>query len=950
MSLRKLLSRLALQPPAEQVRTVERLRREDRPDAGLATAHLLEFGHWQHSPASRQIEIPTSFFPDARSPTAAAALIRSKLVHGHAALAAHLLDLALKRFAVTIPSPLTRLADDIVRAGVAAGWVGVNARLGLVGRVASTFAGTAVVVNDGSRTIASSRPASSGAFRLPDLVRSNASQLSVQCGGQPLLGGLFAWPLQVDLAGETRIDPELNTVSGWLRVEWLGSEPPQLELVDAHGLARGLRPRWNDISKTWTIRTRSLKSGSGEARYSVRIVLPDGRTATVAGAPLVPAADARRTLVPSVSAAAASRRSATLAASRTIRRPIAAIIVLEREDLDARPCLEAVLEQIAPDDRMLVIDAGSPDQHLCDALVRLHAEGRLEFLRMPEGSSSAAAANHATSLCPECDVLLVDARAILMRESLDRLLETAGVHADSGTVSALSNQPAIARYPSVTSHAFSWAHAETLVHGLAAYPQPSAELPVLATACVFIRRTCLDDVGPLDARLFNRRDAALIDFSMQASRRRWTHQLAARAFVYQAAGPDWQSSAAAWPADDDALLRVRHPASFRAIERFAAHDPLQPLRRSLDEHQLRDGGQEFVLILTLARGGGVDRFVAERCTAIRQQGLTPLLLRARDAEQGPVMLWTDAYPAQDLVYHPGRDLDRLRRLLAALPIRHIELQHFLGIAPAVVEACLSLGPPCDIVVHDYIWICPRISLMGPAKQYCGEPASTRTCDQCVRVMGSTLGERGINTAALRERSGRWLASARRVVVPSQDVVARLRRYFPGIDFTPVPHEVEPDRARVRARGTTPVRVGLLGSLTRHKGYEVLLRCARYVRRNGLPVEFVLIGSSMHDGPLLSTGRVSITGPYSDSEIAELITRERLDVIWLPSVWPETWSYTLTHAIRSGLPIVAFDIGAIGERIRALQCGILSPLSSDPRQLIATLIQAAAPDGIGNSQQ
>jgi O-antigen biosynthesis protein len=35
------------------------------------------------------------------------------------------------------------------------------------------------------------------------------------------------------------------------------------------------------------------------------------------------------------------------------------------------------------------------------------------------------------------------------------------------------------------------------------------------------------------------------------------------------------------------------------------------------------------------------------------------------------------------------------------------------------------------------------------------------------------------------------------------------------------------------------------------------------------------------------------------------------------VWPETYSYTLSIALQANLPVVAFDIGAIGRRIR--QC-------------------------------
>ena len=37
-----------------------------------------------------------------------------------------------------------------------------------------------------------------------------------------------------------------------------------------------------------------------------------------------------------------------------------------------------------------------------------------------------------------------------------------------------------------------------------------------------------------------------------------------------------------------------------------------------------------------------------------------------------------------------------------------------------------------------------------------------------------------------------------------------------------------------------------------------------------------------------------------------------------ALWPETYSYTLSIALLAGLPVVAFDIGAIARRIREIR--------------------------------
>ena len=41
-----------------------------------------------------------------------------------------------------------------------------------------------------------------------------------------------------------------------------------------------------------------------------------------------------------------------------------------------------------------------------------------------------------------------------------------------------------------------------------------------------------------------------------------------------------------------------------------------------------------------------------------------------------------------------------------------------------------------------------------------------------------------------------------------------------------------------------------------------------------------------------------------------------DLAFLPSIWPETWCFTLSEAWAAGLYAVVFDLGAQAERMRA----------------------------------
>lgn len=47
-------------------------------------------------------------------------------------------------------------------------------------------------------------------------------------------------------------------------------------------------------------------------------------------------------------------------------------------------------------------------------------------------------------------------------------------------------------------------------------------------------------------------------------------------------------------------------------------------------------------------------------------------------------------------------------------------------------------------------------------------------------------------------------------------------------------------------------------------------------------------------------------------------------IFVPSIWPETYLYTLSLAFALRCPPVVFDLGAQAERVRAENFGVILP--------------------------
>jgi hypothetical protein len=129
----------------------------------------------------------------------------------------------------------------------------------------------------------------------------------------------------------------------------------------------------------------------------------------------------------------------------------------------------------------------------------------------------------------------------------------------------------------------------------------------------------------------------------------------------------------------------------------------------------------------------------------------------------------------------------------------------------------------------------------------------------------------------------------------------------------------------------------LGAIGVHKGYDVLLACARDAVRRDLDLEFVVVGHSIDDARLMETGRVFVTGRFKFDEAAGLIAAQNASLGFIPSITPETWCLSLGQLWRAGLFAAAFDIGAPAERIRRTGNGIVLPLGLSPNVINNALV-------------
>ncbi|PPQ28919.1 glycosyltransferase, partial [Rhodopila globiformis] len=871
---------------------------------------------------------------------------------------------ALSRHAMTA---VPRVTDSIVRSLEAPGWCALNPTGVLTVRLMMgrhRRPGPIATLDGEPLALRAERDGERHSARLPDHWR-RARAIRVQLDGSDLLGS----PVDVSRIARVEgfVDSHDGDLHGWAWCPNNPDDPPVLSILPGDGSA-GLTVTASDYTTVATTsplaRPRAFRVPPEALRRfagPLRVCAANGRALT--GSPVDPSAERR-------SAEAASRIIAerfpapgtrtgpaipdlenlgvpahitgTPATSGYRKRPVDVVVPVYGELELTLACLDSLLKDLPSWAQILVVDDASPDPRVAAELGKLAAAKRIKLFTRPVNRGFPGTANFGMSQSPARDVVLLNSDTLVPPGWLASLRDAAYAAPDIGTATPFSNNATILSYPS-TEHPNAIPDLDDTVH-LDALAQRAnfgclVDIPTAVGFCTYIKRDCLNATGLLRDDVFGQGYGEENDFCIRARHLGWRHVAVPGVFVAHVGGQSFGSAKQHLITRNLRKLNQLHPGYDALVADFIKADPMAEPRRRLDlaRWETFRTGAPSVLLVTHGRGGGVQRHVAERAAALRAEGKRPIVLWPVASRQGDgrdcVLGNGPEGGTPNLRFAVPGELDALAAILAVDKPLRAEVHSMIGHDHGVFDLFRRLTIPYSIVVHDYAWLCPRINLVGVDRHYCGEP-DLPGCDGCVADAG-TMNDEDTRPRDLRERSARELAGAAAVIVPSDDVAIRIRRHFPAIE--PQVRYWEDDSA-VPPAEPSPVaedgvrRVCVVGAIGIEKGYEVLLACARDAANRGLRLRFHLVGHSCDDDRLLATGTVRITGRYEEHAAVDLIRRQQAQLAWLPAVWPETWSYTLTQAWQAGLNVLAFDIGAVAERIRRAERGWLCPLGLSPQAL------------------
>lgn len=289
-------------------------------------------------------------------------------------------------------------------------------------------------------------------------------------------------------------------------------------------------------------------------------------------------------------------------------------------------------------------------------------------------------------------------------------------------------------------------------------------------------------------------------------------------------------------------------------------------------------------------------------------------------------------PARSLLApHPGLEW-AIEAAVAGTDADVVHVQSLLIGPPPLAEALRRLDVGKVLTLHDHSGVCPNYELLEEGR-YCGVPEQVIRCDRCLeRTRRLGAGSLVRWRLAVRE----VLDAVDEVVAPSTSVLDHLERAHP--DFTGSTRVIEwgvptsHSDARPRAPGS-PLRIAIVGVLSRTKGADrlpdLLRACAH------LDVEWHVLGATEGRSTQAirdAHPRVVVHGAYRRDELGRLLEETGCGVALLPSIVPESFSLVASEVLAAGLPIIASELGALGDRVQKHEVGFtFDPW--EPRDLV-----------------
>ncbi len=619
-------------------------------------------------------------------------------------------------------------------------------------------------------------------------------------------------------------------------------------------------------------------------------------------------------------------------------RPRITIIVPVYNAFDLlRECLDRVERHTDLPWRMIVIEDGSTDPAIRPWLREWAASrDRVELLENPGNRGFIASVNRGLAQAMQATtpqdgpVILLNTDALVPEGWASRLIRPMQVHEDIATVTPMSNDAEIFSVPHICTRTVLTPGQGDAIDAVAQRFAPEALLTLAPTGvgfCMAMGRDWLRKVPQLDPA-FGRGYGEEVDWCQKVARLGGRHLGLPGLFVEHRGGESFGSEEKRrLVATNNAIVAQRYPGYDMQVQQFIGADQMCTARLALGLGWATSLDPEEAVPVYIAHvlGGGAEHYLENRIAMDLEAGRPSVVLRVGGPQRWMIELVTPAGTTQGQT----DDSALIEKLLACMTHRHFVYSCAVGDPdpvqiPGFLAGLLTKDDTAEMLFHDYFPLSPSYTLLDSDGRYLPPVVAPR--DDPAHATRRRDG----TPVSLEDWQNAWEVFARQaeIVVFSENSAAHVRAVWPHLEqrMTVRPHLLLHDVPRLPAPAAdAPKVLAVLGNIGMQKGAAIVQALGKHLAGAAEP-KLVLIGNI--DPAYALDPSVQVHGSYAMRDIGKLARHYGVTHWLIPSVWPETFCYTAHEALATGLPVLAFGIGAQGDAVRKAPNGIEMPFDLD----------------------
>jgi GT2 family glycosyltransferase len=454
------------------------------------------------------------------------------------------------------------------------------------------------------------------------------------------------------------------------------------------------------------------------------------------------------------------------------------------------------------------------------------------------------------------------------------------------------------------------------------------EIPTGVGFCMGVNKKLVDKIGMFDP-IFGLGYGEENDFCQRAIKLGYKNLHVPNLYIYHKHGGSFPYEKKLKLIEKNLkILNNRHPNYDKQIAKAINLDKLSPIRKSID-FKINSRSKKITLFFDHGLGGGASDYLSQRIKKLKEKEELSITVE-NNFEESILKIHFNHHDKTETIETNKVD-GIVEFLLINFDIDEIFINSIVGYpnVQVLIDDILNYKSTQKLIIplHDYYPICPSFTLLNDKGEYCGVPKNLDICAECIKNNDREFKKftNDINIQQWRKSWKKILSSADEILTFSKASTDILLKAFQGIEdkIKLTPHNITGRFKKIYDEGNTKdqdsLTIGILGGINEAKGIYIIKELIEYVDANNLKIKIVVFGETSIE---INAPCFKKTGRYEPQQLPSLIKSEGVSVFLIPSIWPETFSYTTDEVMQMGFPLAVFDLGAPAERVKNYSKGLI----------------------------